>query len=109
MSEIEKALNELIEVKDISIQEILSNLLDGEHNLDLKSHIFKPRRLSILYILGSYLDNSKMNQSSEIIAEFLQVYLRYMVSFKRLSRTEIIKAISNMLKSKENNIPAENK
>lgn len=98
--EIEKALNELSEAKSLSIQEILNNLLDGEQNLDLKTHIFKPKDLSALYVLGSYLNRNKATHSSEIISEFITIYLRYMVSYKRLSRTEIIKAISSVLEAK---------
>lgn len=98
--EIEKALNELSEAKGLSIQEILNNLLDGESNLDLKTHIFRPKDLSALYVLGSYLNRNKATHSSEIISEFIQVYLRYMVSYKRLSRIEIIKAITNKLEDK---------
>jgi len=98
--EIEKALNELSEAKSLSIQEILNNLLDGEQNLDLKTHIFKPKDLSALYVLGNYLKTNKATHSSQIIGEFIEIYLRYMVSYKRLSRTEIIKAISSMLEDK---------
>lgn len=95
--EIEKALSELTEVNDISLNEILSNLLDGEKNLDLKTHIFKPKQLSALFVLGSYLNENGAKHTSGIIAEFIQIYLRYMVSFERLSRTEIIKAISSQI------------
>lgn len=99
--EIENVLKELSEVKDLSIHEILNNLLDGEQNLDLKTHIFKPKQLSALFVLGSYLDQNGIERSAGVISEFIQIYLRYMVSFKRMSRTEIIKAIS-ALKEVEN-------
>jgi len=97
--EIEKALKELTEVKELSIHEILSNLLDGEQNLDLKTHIFKPKQLASLVVLGNHLDTLGYEESSNMIAGFIQVYLRYMVSFKRLSRTEIIKAVSGVIQT----------
>jgi len=102
-NEIEQVLSELTEVNDISLNEILSNLLDGEKNLDLKTHIFKPKQLSVLFVLGSYLNGNGAKHTSGIIAEFIQIYLRYMVSFDRLSRVEIIKAISG-LKEKEDTV-----
>jgi len=108
-NEVEKVLNELTEIKDVSIQEILSNLLDGEKNLDLKTHIFKPKQLSALFVLGSYLDGTGAKHTSGIIAEFLQVYLRYMVSYNRLSRTEIIKAVSALTEKKNEAIPMKTK
>lgn len=95
--EIENALKDLAEVKDMSLQEILSNLLDGEQNLDLKTHIFKPKQLASLIVLGEHLDSLGFKKSSGVIAGFVQVYLRYMVSYKRLSRQEIIKAVSGLL------------
>ena len=103
--EIENALKELSEVKDVSIHEILSNLLDGEQNLDLKTHIFKPKQLSALFVLGSYLNENGAKHSSGVIAEFLQVYLRYMVSYNRLSRIEIIKAVSALIKKETETTP----
>ena len=93
-TEVEKVLGELTEIKEVSIHEILINLLDGENNLDLKTHIFKPKQLSALFVLGSYLNDTGAKYTSGIIAEFIQIYLRYMVSYNRLSRTEIIKAIA---------------
>jgi len=99
-TKVEKVLSELTETKDTSIHEILINLLDGESNLDLKTHIFKPKQLSALFVLGSYLNETGAEHTSGIIAEFIQVYLRYMVSYNRLSRSEIIKAIANEM-SKE--------
>lgn len=84
-------------VNEVSLQEILINLLDGEHDLDLKTHIFKPKQLASLMTLATYLKANKCIISSKIITEFVNKYLRYMVSYNRLSRTEIIKAVSNLL------------
>ena len=95
MSEIEK----FIESNDITVQEILNNLLDGTENLDLKTQIFKPKQLSALVSIGEYLKNNECNESSKLIYNFIEKYLRYMVSFKRESRKEIIKAITNKIKN----------
>lgn len=85
------------EKSEISIQEILVNLLDGEQNLDLKTHIHKPKQLTSLVVLSKYLKTNKCSVSSELLNSFIKKYLRYMVSFNRLSRTEIVKAISTAL------------
>ena len=106
-TEIEKVLGELTEITDVNVHEILINLLDGEKNLDLKTHIFKPKQLSALFVLGSYLNENGAKHTSGIIAEFIQIYLRYMVSFERLSRVEIIKAVS-ALRQKEDNTNSKN-
>ncbi len=88
----------------ITLQQILNNLLDGKENLELKSHIFKPKAIAGLKSLANYLEVLDYPKSSEIIKKFIRNYLEYMVSYKRLSRTEIIKAFtySNRTESSEN-------
>lgn len=87
---------------EVSIQEILINMLDGEKNLDLKTHIHKPKQLSALVILSKYLKSNDCKVSSKILDDFLLKFLRYMVSFDRLSRIEVIKAISSALERELN-------
>lgn len=93
MSEI---LKDFIENNEITIQKILNNLLNGDKNLDLKTHIYKPKQLASLFTLAKHLKNQKYNGASKLIMDFIETYLRYMVSFKRESRKEIIKALSNL-------------
>ena len=90
------ALRELQESNEISIQEILVKLLDGDENLDLKSHIHKPKQLTSLVILSKYLKANQCKVSGKLLDDFIAKYLRYMVSYRRLSRTEIVKAISSL-------------
>jgi len=94
MTELRNELKEIIPTTDISLQKILNNLLDAEKNLELKTHILKPKQLASLFILSDYLNMIKLPKSSLLIQDFINLFLKYMVSFKRLSRTEIIKAIS---------------
>jgi len=89
-------LDDIIETNDITLQQILNNLLDGSKDLDLKTHIFKPKQLASLIILANYFKVIKLEKSSKLIKDFVDKFLRYMISFKRLSRSEIIKAISNL-------------
>ena len=86
-------------VNEVSFQEILINLLDGEQNLDLKTHIIKPKQVTSLETITEYLKNNKCNNSGKILAFFTKRYKRNMVSFNRLSRIEIIKAVSSLLEA----------
>ena len=79
---------------DLTFEKILNALLDGDKNLDLKTHINKPKQLASLKIIRDVLKGAKCPTSSELIDAFTEKYLRYMVSFRRMSRTETIKAIS---------------
>ena len=91
---IENPLKDFSKDNKITLQQILNNLLDGTKNLELKSHIFKPKALAGLKSLSSYLRNLEYDKSSDIIDKFIRTYLEYMVSYKRLSRIEIIKAFT---------------
>ncbi|GAH62553.1 unnamed protein product, partial [marine sediment metagenome] len=51
-----------------------------------------------------YLKILHYKKSSEIIMKFIRNYLEYMVSYKRLSRTEIIKAFTYSRKNENDDI-----
>ncbi len=88
----------------ITITQILNNLLDGKENLELKSHIFKPKALAGLKSLANYLETLGYKKSSKIIMDFIRNYLEYMVSYKRMSRIEIIKAFTLSNKNENNEV-----
>ncbi len=79
---------------DLTFEKILNALLDGDKNLDLKTHVNKPKQLASLRIIENILKDAKCPIASGLVDVFTQKYLRYMVSFRRMSRTETIKAIS---------------
>ena len=78
----------------ITLQQILNNLLDGKENLELKTHIFKPKALAGLKTIANYLKLIGLPKSSKTINNYIITYLEYMVSYKRKSRIEIIKAFT---------------
>lgn len=78
-------------------QEILNVLLDGEENLDLKTHVIRPKQLAALYTLANVLKTCQYTKSSKLLHDFIRQYLRYMISYKRLSRGEIIKALTTVV------------
>ena len=80
--------------EDLSFEKILNNMLDGSTNLELKSQIHKPKQLASLVVLSDYLKAYGYKKSSGILNAFIKKYLRYMVSFERQSRTEIVKALT---------------
>ena len=96
MAELREIMDkEMIQTKDISLQKILNNLLDGSKDLDLKTHIFKPKKLSSLISFANYLNSLGLDEVSVLIIDFVKDFLRKMVSYDRLSRKEIVKAISS--------------
>ena len=81
---------------DVSIEQILNNLLNSDKNLSLKTEIINPMKLASLYTLAVYLKSKKYLKTSKTIMEFIRMYLTYMVSNKRKSRNEVIKALTNL-------------
>jgi len=93
---LEKILSELErDEDDLSLNEILSLLIDGTKDIDLKTQINNPRPLAGLFVLANLLQQKNMEQSSLLIKDFLNTYFRYMISYNRESRKEIIKALMN--------------
>lgn len=94
-------LKKFTESNEVSIQQILNNLLNNDKNLELKTRVFKPKQLSALLTFAKYLKIVKLPISSKLITDFINDYLKYMVSFKGLSRKEVIRAIANLTDDSE--------
>ena len=98
MSEV---IKEFLSTNEISIQQILNNLLNSDKNLSLKTEIYNPKKLAILYTLGIYLKNKKYPKTAKLINDFINTYLKYMVSNKRKSRNEVIRALAPLIQRTE--------
>lgn len=92
-----KGVDELNEITETSLNDILMRMLEGDKDLDLKTHIISPINLARLKLYSDFLKMESLPDSSDLISKFITTLNRYMVSFDRMSRTEIIKAISSLL------------
>jgi hypothetical protein len=88
----EKVFEELIESKEIRLEDILSNLINRQ-DIELKTEIIKPITITILDTMSHTLKNIKFEKSHNVLDTFLLWYRINMVSHKRLSRKEVIKGI----------------
>ncbi len=70
----------------------------------MKTHIIKPKQLASLKVFSQLLGTLKFTQSKKVIENFIKIYLRYMVSFERQSRKEIIKAVSSLFEQQSKDI-----
>lgn len=100
MSNKQNEFPEMIPTKDISLQEILNNLLDST-DLELKTEIANPKRLAILTTFSEYLQANYFPKTAKTIETFVELYLTYMVSHNRESRKEIIRALTTMIRESE--------
>lgn len=86
--------------KDITYQEILNALLDSK-DLDLKTHINRPKELSLVKTIAIFFESLELIESGLLLQTWIEILNTYMVSFRRESRKEIIRAIANVEKSIE--------
>jgi len=94
-------LKDFLETNDITIQQILNNLINSDKNIALKTEIYNPKKLATLLTYAEYLKSRKFVKSYKVIFNFIETYLKYMVSNKRKSRMEVIKALTNLTERKE--------
>lgn len=81
---------------DLSFEKILNNMLDGGQNLALKTEIHNPKDLSSLQIQGEFLTQVNMRKSGKNIQKWIDIYLAFMVSFKRKSREEVSHVLASL-------------
>lgn len=86
--------------ENTSYEKILNELLT-ENAIELKSDIKNPLALSQLASLADWARNEHCPMTEKVIVEFIARYLRYMVSYDRKSRTEIVNAFNQIY---QNNI-----
>jgi len=72
-------------------------MLEGDQDLDLKTHIYNPKDFAGLELYSDILEDDNYVESSKTISRFAKKYKRLMVSNNRLGRTEILKTISGLM------------
>lgn len=87
------------EDSDITLQQILNALIRSDKNLELKTEIHKPKHLAALKVLAVYLEDHNYPKSAELINIFLETFFKYMVSYQRKSRSEIIEGFKASMES----------
>lgn len=98
----ENPLNIINQNSEITIHQILNNLTNLDKNLALKTEILRPKKLALLLSLAKYLKTQGYPKASKLLIDFITDYLTYMVSNKRKSRDEIIKALTSRIEKKYN-------
>ena len=87
-----------VESEDITVEQILNNLMDGTKNLLLKTQVDKPHNLMALYIIKKKLELIKLKESLELTRYYLDKNNKCMVSKGREGRKEVVKAIAPTVK-----------
>ena len=83
------------EYSEASLEKILANLLDTK-DIELKSEIKNVPSITVLDIIGEYLEKRKLPKSAALLSGYIQKFLKYMVSNDRKGRMEIIDAVKGL-------------
>ena len=87
-------LDEMRVETDTTPEQILKSLISGKtENIDLITEINSPITMSQFEVLIERLNHAGCNESAKMITAFISAYKRYMVSYNRQSRREIISAL----------------
>lgn len=78
---------------DKELANLLGSLMDVK-DIELKSEIGNPLNLVRLRTMGIWCQQQGIPGSKVSIDQFIDYYLRYMVSHKRQGRIEVVRAIS---------------
>lgn len=101
---VDNPLKDIMDDVDITYQKILNLLIDSKQNLQLKTQIDKPKELASLVSIAYTLKLYKYTKSYKTIMDFIKTYLEYMVSYKRLGRLEIIRALTPIESKRDTNL-----
>lgn len=86
------------ENKNTSIEQLLDKFVVLDENLILKTDIENSKAFTALKVLIAELKKKKLKQSSKTLTNFCDWYVKVRVSHGRLSRKEILDAISAIRK-----------
>lgn len=79
---------------ETSLNQILISLISDKKNISLKTELHNPKALAILSMLSNFFRRKEYNITAGVIDKFIETYMEYMVSNKRRSRKEIIRALT---------------
>lgn len=90
---IQALLGGLIRRENETYEKILVRLLEPD-NVETKTQVDNPIALTRLDILSSWLRNEGVKGAANLVKDFAHDYRINMVSYKRQSRTEVVKALT---------------
>lgn len=97
---LENVFEDMFSTEDLTAEKILNLLIESDKHLNMKTHILNPLEFSILDIIVIHLRQKKMVKTARMLENFLKADKEYMVSWKRMSRKEIIDALIAMREQK---------
>jgi len=99
----------LMSARNVSYQQILNNLMDGTHNINLKSRIPKPMELATLYTVGQFWKRAGLERSAGLVDKLITILKEYWISEKGEGRREVVKALSYLIEDEKRGLTSTEK
>lgn len=96
-------LEDFLEISDDepNYERILQSLMVvDEHNLLAQTEIERPEALIKLWSLARWLQAEGLEQSASLIDDYIAQYLKYMISYDRKSRRELVDSFKELEQAK---------
>jgi hypothetical protein len=87
-----------------SVEKIMDKLIVADKNLILKTDIENSMAFTALIVISDDLKRKGLRESAKTLNRFIDAYIKVRVSYKRLSRKEILDAISAIKREQSNSI-----
>ena len=82
--------------KHEQLQEKVLKELTSLDNIEMKTEITEPINLAFIRLIERLCKNNGFNKTSQTLSKFCELYLQYMVSFKRQGRKEFVEAFRSL-------------
>lgn len=89
-----KSVMEGAGVDSASVEKIMDKLIVADTNLILKTDIENSMAFTAFIVIADDLKRKGLKESAKTLNKFIDSYIKVRVSYKRLSRKEILDAIS---------------
>lgn len=93
----------ITQADDITLQQIINNMMNADSNLPLKTQIDNPRNYTALKHSANVFGKLRLKNSSNEINKYIKTRNKYMISFKRRGRKEVFTTISSYNKDIDHN------
>jgi hypothetical protein len=90
---VEETLEGLFSTEEITAEKILNLLIESGKNLNMKTQTESPLEIALLEAYIIYLRGKGLTGTAKMLENFMLRFKEFMVSYKRMSRKEIVDSL----------------
>lgn len=94
LSENEKSLFDVLEKGESSeLFDVINQMMTAGEDLDLKTEIKNPRAEAVIEVVIQFCEDNNLKKPAKTLKTFLLYYHRFMVSYERGGRKEMVEVL----------------